>query len=502
MKKLLPVIPTFAIFGISSLLLIFMSLPPNQEGVYEVISFDTHFLRTRGIYLVAMGGILFTALNHLMFYIFRRRDKDYLFFALLCVMYIAHTLVTRNGLNDIFKWIPYGNLLLKVRGSVAFSSHFITCLLGLYHFRPDVFRAHKKALTIYAISGMGYCLLAPIQSAYYEKVTYTIILLVCVFMIALFVKSPSLKESKWIRLYFLSYILYIFLGVFWIFIDPGTYLMPGFSSVLFMVMSHGMLLSKKYADAFKFVEDTNENLERIVDERTDNLQRANNAMEDLVSNISHDLKTPLAVMSLNLEALTSLAETRSDAAYQRHVRMAYQKNLDLQRLIQNLLEVSRIETGQELFKPKWEALLPLLAKANEKYNEYIEDHGLSLYIEATDDIVISTDPQKIWSVFDNIIYNAVRYTESGGITITAHKEGSNAIVTIADTGCGIEAAHLPHVFERFYKGSQARNANEGESGLGLYIVKSVMEGCGGHAEIVSEPGKGTSAILTFPAKRG
>jgi len=114
------------------------------------------------------------------------------------------------------------------------------------------------------------------------------------------------------------------------------------------------------------------------------------------------------------------------------------------------------------------------------------------------------DSQKIWSVFDNIIFNAVRYTESGGsITINTYNETTEAIsiatIEISDTGSGIEAKHLPHIFERFYKGSQERSANEGESGLGLYIVKSIMEGCGGSVEAKSEFGKGTSIILTFPA---
>jgi signal transduction histidine kinase len=153
-----------------------------------------------------------------------------------------------------------------------------------------------------------------------------------------------------------------------------------------------------------------------------------------------------------------------------------------------------------MYSPKWESLIRLLAKLKEKYDDYMEDRGLSFDIEPSGNMEILTDPQKIWSVLDNVLYNSVRHTNSGGITITTQREGSNATVTILDTGCGISPEHLPHVFERFYKGSQERSANEGESGLGLYIVKSVMEGCGGSVEIQSEQGKGTSVILTFPAR--
>jgi signal transduction histidine kinase len=145
-------------------------------------------------------------------------------------------------------------------------------------------------------------------------------------------------------------------------------------------------------------------------------------------------------------------------------------------------------------------LIRLLAKLKEKYDDYMEDRGLSFDIDPSDNLEIWTDPQKIWSVLDNVLYNSVRHTNGGGITISTRREGSNAIVTITDTGCGIPSGHLPHVFERFYKGSQARSSNEGESGLGLYIVKSIMEGCGGSVEIQSDLGKGTSVNLTFPAR--
>ncbi len=500
MKKLLPVIPALIILCLSVLLFIFMCMPPNPEISYEKIEFDVHFLRTRGVYLAALGGILFLAMNQIVFYIFKRQEKDYLLFSIFCITYAAHTLFTRNGLNDTYGWIPYGELLIRIRTAVAFLSHIITSCIGFNTFRPDLLTKYKNRLTLYFIIGMIFCLLAPFNTVYYEKIIYTAILIVCIIMTAMFIKSPLLKESKWVRLYFCSFILYLLCGIFWIFIDPGTFLMPGFTSVLFMVMSHAMLLSKKYADTFKLVEETNQNLEQIVEERTNNLQKTNDAMKELVSNISHDLKTPLAVMSVNLESLSSLAATQSNDDYQRYVRAAYQKNLDLQRLIQNLFEVSRIETDRQLYNPKWESLLLLLARVKEKYDDYIEDHGLAFDIDIPDDMEISADPLKIWSVFDNIIYNAVKHTESGGITITARREGSLAFVTITDTGSGIEPEHLPRVFERFYKGSQARNANEGESGLGLYIVKSVMEGCGGSAEIESEPGRGTSVILTFNAR--
>jgi len=220
--------------------------------------------------------------------------------------------------------------------------------------------------------------------------------------------------------------------------------------------------------------------------------------KEMVANITHDLKTPLTVMSVNLEALSKHAATHSSAEYSRYVRTAYQKNLDLQRLTQNLLEISRIDSGKSFYFAKWEPLHLLLTQVRDRYDTYLEDRGIDLDIVLGDDCMIQTDSSKVYSVFDNIIYNAARYTESGGrITITSTNTDTSAIVTLTDTGSGIAARHLPKIFERFYKGSQSRGTKEGDSGLGLYIVKSIMEGCGGSVAAESEVGKGTSVILTF-----
>jgi signal transduction histidine kinase len=482
-----------------------MCLPPNPEVVYETYEFDAHFLRTRGVYLLASGGVLFVALNQLALFIFRKQDKRYLFFALACVLYLAHTFFTRNGLNVTFGWIKNEELLSKIRVMLVFLTQDSLCCVGLYTLRRDFLIKHKKKLIIYLLVGFVLCIFTPIN--HYEHIYHAVILIIAVLALAIVAQSSQLKESKWVRLYFVSYVSYIGLGIFWVFIDPGTFMMPGYTSVLFMILSYVLLISKNYTDAFLFVEETNQNLEQMVDERTRNLQAVNEAMQttndamkELMQSISHDLKTPLAVMSVNLESLSSLAATQSDTDYQRHVRIAYQKNLDLQRLIQNLFEASRIETERNMYAPKWESLIRLLAKLKEKYDDYMEDRDLYFDIDPSDNLEILTDPQKIWSVFDNVLYNSVRHTNSGGITISTRREGSNATVTISDTGRGISPEHLPHVFERFYKGSQARSTNEGESGLGLYIVKSVMEGCGGSVEIQSDQGKGTSVILTFPAR--
>ena len=98
-------------------------------------------------------------------------------------------------------------------------------------------------------------------------------------------------------------------------------------------------------------------------------------------------------------------------------------------------------------------------------------------------------------------YNALRYTPEGqSISLSLFRNGDRAELTVADTGEGIGAEHLPHIFERFYKVSAERGEKDGSSGLGLYIVKTTVEAMDGAVSVVSEPGKGTTFTLTFPAR--
>ena len=230
---------------------------------------------------------------------------------------------------------------------------------------------------------------------------------------------------------------------------------------------------------------------------------AQNWLRNMIAGISHDIKTPLTILGGSIEKLIEAAP--GDPDYSRDIQIAYNKNLDLQRMIQNLIEVTRIEAAQNLYKPEWIPLDTLLMDIQKKYGDYLESTGLYLDISgdaqaAGGNTSIRTDPAKIWSVFDNIIYNAARHTTHGGVTITAQAESSGTIITITDTGQGIAKKHLPHVFDQFYKGGKDRGGKSGESGLGLFIVKSIMDGCGGRVEIESRENFGTSVVLVFIQK--
>ena len=230
--------------------------------------------------------------------------------------------------------------------------------------------------------------------------------------------------------------------------------------------------------------------------------RSQNWIKNMIANISHDIKTPLTVLSISIEKL--LHASPGDPNYTRDIQIAYNQNLDLQRLIQNMIEVTRIDSVQNLYNLEWVSLNILLSDIQKKYDDYLESVGLQLGVSGFgNNVFIYADSIKIWSVLDNIIYNAVRHTPFGGnIDIVAECVNNTVAITIKDSGCGIMPEYLPQIFDRFYMMEAEKISSKGYAGqgLGLFIVKNIMKNFHGQVDIESEVGAGTSVILSFRKK--
>ena len=139
-----------------------------------------------------------------------------------------------------------------------------------------------------------------------------------------------------------------------------------------------------------------------------------------------------------------------------------------------------------------------MKEAEQRYADLVRDNGIQFSAEAEEGMELQVDGNKIWSVLDNLVYNAIRHTPTGGsISLSIRRNGSQAELKVSDTGEGIAPEHLPHIFERFYKVSPERGEKDGSSGLGLYIVKTVVEAMGGTVEAESRPGNGTVFTIRF-----
>jgi signal transduction histidine kinase len=236
------------------------------------------------------------------------------------------------------------------------------------------------------------------------------------------------------------------------------------------------------------------------------LRRLEGVRRDFVANASHELKTPLT-------AIRGYSETMLDPELEpslvRKFAEVVKTNADrLQRIVDDLLDLSRVESGRWEIKPERLDLAKVAAEAwSAETAAATKDVALSLAIDPAA-AGVYVDPAALRQILANLFSNALRYTPPGG-TVTVHSEVAPgpggaahwARVEVRDTGSGIPSAHLHRIFERFYRVDPARSRTEGGTGLGLAIVKHLVEAHGGQVEARSQLGRGTTIRLTLPLAR-
>jgi two-component system phosphate regulon sensor histidine kinase PhoR len=230
------------------------------------------------------------------------------------------------------------------------------------------------------------------------------------------------------------------------------------------------------------------------------MRRLETVRKDFISNISHELRTPLASLKALTETLQSGALEDPPAARRFLSRIETEVNA-LSHMVSELLELSRIESGQVPLELK--PLLPYLFTDSvlERLGMQAEKAGVDLRVDTEDQLPrINADEPRLEQVFVNIVHNAIKFTDPGGmITISAHRKGGYVQFSVEDTGKGIPAEDLPRIFERFYKTDQAR-ASRG-TGLGLAIARHIVGSHGGDIWAESEYGTGSTFYFTIPIAR-
>ena len=170
-------------------------------------------------------------------------------------------------------------------------------------------------------------------------------------------------------------------------------------------------------------------------------------------------------------------------------------------LVDDMEKLHRIDADQLVLHRTAFAVRLLLENISAMFEREISDKGITLAVECAD-ITISADRDRIAQVVTNLLSNAVKYTEHGGhITVTAACDSDTFRLTVSDTGIGISADDLPHIFERFYRADKSRNRSTGGSGVGLAVAKAIIDAHGGTIFAESEYGKGSSFTFTLPVKK-
>ena len=226
-------------------------------------------------------------------------------------------------------------------------------------------------------------------------------------------------------------------------------------------------------------------------------READELKDTFISIISHELKTPVALIKGYAGTLRR-EDAQWDPSVVKDSLAVIEEEADrLTSLIEDLLDASRLQAGG--LTPNYcEVDLPTLAgRVAERLGRQFPDRVLRTDFSA-DFPEISADEERIGQVISNLISNAIKYSPAGTpVDILGRAAADQVTVTVADQGYGIEAEDAPHVFERFYRGPSAAKRTKG-AGLGLYLAKAVVEAHGGKIWVESQPGKGTQVSFTLP----
>ena len=233
------------------------------------------------------------------------------------------------------------------------------------------------------------------------------------------------------------------------------------------------------------------------------LQRLRRIRTEFIDNLSHELRTPLTTVRLLTESLAIEAE-RTDLPPRMRDSIA---KIDVEtghlaQMVNEILELSRIEGGPTEMHFEELPLGTLVSGAAERLRTFADRQGVSLKVELppdADSVLLRGDEERLGQVLVNLLHNAIKFSAPNSpVTVSARRDGAQCVISVADQGVGIPRADVDRVFERFYKVDKARHRGRGGTGLGLSIARNIIDSHGGRIWVESEEGHGSTFSLTVP----
>jgi two-component system phosphate regulon sensor histidine kinase PhoR len=245
----------------------------------------------------------------------------------------------------------------------------------------------------------------------------------------------------------------------------------------------------------------------LINEMTDKLKadieqlkKLERVRTEFLGNVSHELRTPIFSLKGFLETLLdgALDDPTVNKAF---IEKAYHHANRLDTLLSDLIEISRIESGEMKMSFRYFDCVSILKNLTADFSDAAARKQQRLIVVAPDaEVLVLGDKERLRQALGNMVDNAIKYSAEGGATTVSLKEADHSVtLSISDTGSGIEAVHLPRIFERFYRVDKTRSRDVGGTGLGLAIAKHIVEAHGSKIVVTSQIGKGTT--FSFELKK-
>ena len=315
----------------------------------------------------------------------------------------------------------------------------------------------------------------------------------CVYMMELDTEQGALIQTLQKNTFFISLFLEVAVTIFALFFSTS------FTRRLRRIMV-SMRIIREGDYSHKVSMGGNDELTVLGEEFNDlveRLQTSEQKRRNFVSDASHELKTPLASIKLLTD---SILQNDMDMETIREFVGDIGNEADrLNRMSQKLLSLSRIES-QEDSDCEIIYIAPTVDRALRMLNAIANENAITIHTQLEDDCSILIIEDDLYQIIFNLIENGIKYNvPSGELFISLHRQEDNAVIVVRDTGVGIPDDAVGHVFERFFRVDKARSRKSGGSGLGLSIVRNMVERNRGEIRVESEVGKGTTFTVTFPA---
>jgi signal transduction histidine kinase len=223
---------------------------------------------------------------------------------------------------------------------------------------------------------------------------------------------------------------------------------------------------------------------------------------DFVANVSHDLKTPLALIRMFAETL-EMDRVPDEQRRREYYGVLTRESERLSRLIDNVLDFSRIESGRQRYDIAPGPVEPLVHEVMESFRHPLHQQGFTTEVTVDPDLPdVPLDPDAIKQALANLVDNAMKYSaDRRRIRVTARRVGAGVVLEVADEGIGIPTPERERIFEKFYRVGRSETQGRRGSGVGLALVKHIVEAHRGHITVESRPGEGSRFALHLPGAR-